>query len=76
MSFLAYLDIIQTNTGKGPDDFRKLADEKGHMSGGRLRADIKAGKVTAWLKEEYELGQGHAMAIVALLKGTKQEGDA
>ena len=61
---------------KGTDDFRKLAAEKGFMSGGKLRADIKAGQVTAWLKEEYELGHGHAMAIVALLKGTKKEGDA
>jgi Domain of unknown function (DUF4287) len=76
MSFQAYLDNIQTKTGKGPDDFRKLADERGFMSGGRLRADIKAGQVTAWLKEEYELGHGHAMAIVALLKGTKKECDA
>ena len=42
---------IQAKTGKGPDDFRRLADEKGFMSGGKLRADIKAGQVTAWLKE-------------------------
>jgi hypothetical protein len=47
MSFQAYLDNIQTKTGKGPDDFRKLADERGFMSGGKLRADIKAGQVTA-----------------------------
>ena len=46
------------------------------MSGGKLRSDIKAGQVTAWLKEDFELGHGHAMAIVALLKGTKKEGDA
>ncbi|QEH32318.1 hypothetical protein OJF2_07880 [Aquisphaera giovannonii] len=76
MSFQAYLDNIQAKTGKGPSDFRRLADEKGFMSGGKLRTDIKAGQVTAWLKEEYELGHGHAMAIVALLKGTKKEGDA
>ncbi len=52
MSFQAYLDNLQTKTGKGPDDVRKLADEKGFMSGGKLRADIKAGQVTAWLREE------------------------
>lgn len=62
-------------TAKGPDDFRKLADEKGFMAGGKLRADIKVGQVIAWLKEDFELGHGHAMAIAALLKGTKQEGD-
>lgn len=76
MSFQAYLDNIQTKTGKGPDDFRKLADEKGFISGGKLRPDVKAGQVIAWLKEDFELGHGHAQAIVALLKGTKKEGDA
>jgi hypothetical protein len=76
MSFQAYLDNIRKRTGMRPDDFRKLADEKGFMSGDKLRADIKASQVTVWLKEEYELGHGHAMAIVALLKGTKKEGDA
>lgn len=29
MSFQAYLDNIQTKTGKTPDDFKKLAQEKG-----------------------------------------------
>ncbi|SIO12358.1 protein of unknown function [Singulisphaera sp. GP187] len=75
MSFQAYLANIKTKTGKGPDDFRKLAEEKGFMSDGKLRADIKAGQVVTWLKEDFELGHGHAMAIVAVLKGTKQEGD-
>lgn len=28
------------------------------------------------LKQDFGLGHGHAMAIVALLKGTKKEGDA
>jgi len=76
MSFQAYLENIQTKTGKGPDDFRRLADAKGFMSGGKLRADIKAAQVIAWLKEDFELGHGHAQAIVALLKGTMSEGDA
>ena len=76
MSFQAYLDNIQAKTGKGPDEFRKLADGKGFMSGGKLRADVKAGQVLEWLKEDFELGHGHAMAIVPLLKGTKKEGDA
>lgn len=75
MSFQAYLDNIKAKTGQGPADFRKLAARKGYMSGAKLRADIKAGEVIAWLKEDFELGHGHAMAIVALLKGTKKEGD-
>jgi Domain of unknown function (DUF4287) len=28
-----------------------------------------------WLKDDFELGHGHAMAIFALLKGAKKEGD-
>jgi hypothetical protein len=35
---------------------------------------VKVGAVVAWMKAEYALGHGHAMAIVALLKGMK--GDA
>ena len=29
MSFQAYLDNIQTKTGKSPSDFKKLAEKKG-----------------------------------------------
>jgi hypothetical protein len=76
MSFQAYLDNIQAKTGKSPDDFKKLAAKKGFLADGKLRADVKAGEVVAWLKEDFELGHGHAMAIVALLKGTKAVGDA
>ncbi len=69
MTFQAYLDNIQTKTGKSPDDFKKLAAKKGYTENGTLRKGIKAGEIVAWLKEDFELGHGHAMAIVALLKG-------
>jgi hypothetical protein len=69
MSFQAYLDNIEAKTGKSPADFRNLATEKGFLSGGRLRADVKAGEIVAWLRKDFALGHGHAMAIVALLKG-------
>lgn len=69
MSFQAYLDNIQTKTGKSPDDFRKMAEQRGYTAGGRLRADVKAGEIVQWLKADFDLGHGHAMAIVALLKG-------
>jgi hypothetical protein len=71
MSFQAYLDNIEAKTGKSPADFKKLATEKGLLSGGKLRADVKAGEIVAWLKKDFRLGHGHAMAIVALLKGKK-----
>lgn len=69
MSFLAYLDNIHAKTGKDPDDFRRLANARGLLRDGTLRADVKVGSVVAWLKEDFSLGHGHAMAIVAVLKG-------
>ena len=71
MSFQAYLDNIESKTGKSPADFKRLAAAKGYTESGTLRAGVKAGEIVAWLKEEFELGHGHAMAIVALLKGSK-----
>jgi Domain of unknown function (DUF4287) len=76
MTFQAYLDTIQAQTGKTADDFRKLAAQKGLARDGRLLPTAKAGDVVAWLREDFDLGRGHAMAIYALLKGAKKEGDA
>lgn len=75
MSFQAYLDNIKTKTGKGPEDFRKLASQKGFLQNGELKPGVKAGDIVAWLKADFALGHGHAMAIYALLKGAKKEGD-
>ena len=75
MSFQAYLDNIQTKTGKSPADFKKLADSKGFTTKGKLKAGVKAGEIVQWLKDDFELGHGHAMALVALFKGSKKEGD-
>jgi hypothetical protein len=76
MSFQAYLKNIQSKTGKSPADFRALAEKKGFTKGGQLAAGVKAGAIIKWLKDDFELGHGHAMAIVALLKGTKGEDSA
>jgi hypothetical protein len=73
MSFQAYLDNIEAKTGRSPADFKKLAKEKGFLGGGKLRADVKAGEIVAWLKKDFQLGRGHAMAIVVLLKGKEKE---
>jgi hypothetical protein len=35
---------------------------------GALKEGVKAGEIVAWLKENLELGRGHAMAIVKWLK--------
>ncbi|NIX76128.1 DUF4287 domain-containing protein [Microvirga terricola] len=71
MSFQAYLDNIQAKTGKTPEEFIALAKQKGFAENGSLKPGVKAGNIVAWLKSEFELGHGHAMAIVALLKGKR-----
>ncbi len=62
MSFQAYIDNIYAKTGKTPADFQKAAKAKGLLESG-----VKATQVTDWLKSEYGLGHGHAMAIYAVL---------
>ena len=75
MTYQAYLDNIQAKTGKSPEDFVALAAKKGFLEPG-----VKAGQIVSWLKEDFGLGQGHAMAIVLLLrqastpKSTPEEG--
>jgi hypothetical protein len=73
MSFQGYLKTIKAKTGKGPEDFRRMAEQKGFTKKGELQPTVKAGDIIKWLKEDYELGHGHSMAIYALLKGVKNE---
>ncbi len=75
MSFQAYLDTIQAKTGKTPADLRSLAAAKGWTAGEGLAPGVKPMAIVGALKEELGLGHGHAMAVVALLKGLKKEGD-
>jgi hypothetical protein len=63
MSFQAYLDAIEDKTGKTPRQLVEEARERG-WSG----PQVKAGDVVNWLKEEYGLGRGHAMALVHVVK--------
>ena len=74
MTFQAYLDNIEAKTGKSPEDFKRLGAAKRYTENGALRAGVKAGEIVAWLKKDFELGHGHAMAIVAVLKGSKVAG--
>src|SRR5580700_5200007 len=67
MSFQAYLDNIKAKTGKTPSDFRRLADKEG-----LLAPDVKAMQVVGWLKKDFDLGHGHAMAIYATLKADEK----
>jgi hypothetical protein len=71
MSFQAYLDNIQAKTGRTPDQFRQWGMDRGFSTGQGLADGVKVGAIVSALKDEFSLGHGHAMAIVALLKGKK-----
>jgi len=63
MSYQAYLDSVKEKTGMSPDDFKVMAEQKGLLEPG-----VKAGTIVAWLKDDFGLGHGHAMAIYGTLK--------
>lgn len=62
MSFQSYLDNIEGKTGLTPRQFIAIAQEKGFDA-----QDTKAGVIIAWLKEDYDLGRGHGMALVHVI---------
>jgi len=57
------LDNIEEKTGKTPNEFIAMAKEKGYDS-----PDTKAGIIVEWLKQDFGLGRGHAMALVYVIK--------
>lgn len=69
MSFQAYLDTIETTTGKIPAELRDEAAARGYGPA------TKATVVADWLKADYGLGRGHAMALFYVLKNGTQIGD-
>jgi len=62
MSFQAYLDTIERQTGRTPRDFIELAHQRGYGE------TSKAGEIVDWLKEDFGLGRGHAMALVHVIR--------
>ncbi len=62
MSFQAYLDAIETKTGRTPQELLDEATAKGYG------ADTKAAVVIEWLATDHGLGRGHAMALFHVVK--------
>ena len=58
MSFQAYLDNAEQQTGFTPREFVAMAQE---------RELTKTGEIVAWLKADHGLGHGHATAIARLV---------
>lgn len=66
MSFQAYLDAAETKTGRTPQELVDLAHARG------FGVDTKAGEILAWLKDDFDLGRGHGMALVHVIKNGPQ----
>jgi hypothetical protein len=73
MTFQAYINNIKSKTGLSPADFRKHAEEKGFLKKGELKPETRAGEIVKWLKDDFDLGHGHAMAIFATFKDKKMK---
>ena len=67
MSFQAYIDTIQAKTGKTPEEFLILAKQKGFLEDG-----IKTMQIVDWLKQDFDLGRGHAMALIVTFNAVTQ----
>ena len=62
MSFQAYLDKAEETTGRTPQELVDLAHAQG------FDAETTSGDILAWLKSEFDLGRGHGMALVHVIK--------
>lgn len=69
MSFQSYLDNIETKTGLTPRQFIDIASERGFGAG------TKATPILEWLKNDYDLGRGHGMALVHVITKGPQISD-
>lgn len=63
MTFQAYSITAKKITGKTPQEIVDLAKAKGFDA-----PATKAGDIVAWLKDDFGLGHGHAMALVHVIK--------
>jgi hypothetical protein len=62
MTYQAYLDAIERKTDRTPQQLLTEAAERG------FTPTTRAGEVIGWLKGDYDLGHGHAMALYGVLK--------
>ena len=69
MSFQAYLDAVEKQTGKTP---QQIVDEANAAGVG---PDTKAGEVVSWLKTTYGIGHGHANAMSHVIRNGPGIGD-
>lgn len=63
MTFEKYIDNIKAKTGKTPEQLKAAATKAGIYS-----PTMKAAELVTWLRQAYDLGHGHSMAIWAVWK--------
>ncbi len=66
MSFQKDLDIVEAQTGITPRQFIELARERGYGP------ETSVSPILMWLKKDYDLGHGHAMSIVYVIRNSEQ----
>ena len=59
MTYKAYIDNIYAKTGKRPEEYRKMAEDKGLAQYSEL---------LKWLKTDCGLGHGHANAMILYIQ--------
>jgi hypothetical protein len=69
MSFQAYLDAIEHQTGCTPRQLVDQATARGFGPG------TKATPIVTWLQADHGLGRGHAMALVHVITRGPEIGD-
>jgi Domain of unknown function (DUF4287) len=62
MSFQAYIDAVEKKTGLTPLELLEIARTRG------FGPDTKSGEIVDWLGADYDVGRGHAMAFVHVVK--------
>jgi len=62
MSYQAYLDAVEKKTGRTPAELLAEAAGRG------FTPTTKAADFVAWLKDDHDVGRGHAMALYGVLK--------
>jgi hypothetical protein len=66
MTFKAYMQNIEAKTGKTPEDFGTIANEKGYIINGKIVATHR--QLLQWLKSDVGLGHVHANMVIIYLR--------
>jgi hypothetical protein len=65
-TYSAYIKSIQARSGKSPDDFWELANQKGFIKQAKIIA--RHAELLTWLKSEIGLGHVHANMVITYLR--------